>query len=116
MDQQGSLGGIEARALELADRIVQAHAPASGTDARVEAWIDWAGGETDLGAAIGEFVETLTRRALAKNLIKDPADRTVFRDALMAAFLSGAIAIGAAPQSRAPAVVDAARPGAAAAL
>ena len=116
MDQQGSLGGIEARALELADRIVEARAPASWTDARVEAWIDWAGGETDMGAAIGEFVETLTRRAQAKTLIKDPADRSRFRDELMEAFLSGAIAIGAAPQSRAPTVVDAGRPGAAAAL
>lgn len=116
MDQQGSLGGIEERALELADRVVQARAPAGWTDARVEAWIEWAGGETDLGAAIGEFVETLTRRAQAKTLVKDVAERTRFRQDLTEALLSGAIAIGAAPQSRAPAILEAGRPGAVAAL
>ena len=116
MDQQGSPGGIEERTLELADRIVQARAPASWTDARVEAWIDWAGGEADLGAAIGEFAETLTRRAQAKALVKDPAERARFRDDLVDALLSGAIAIGAAPQSRTPTIVEAERPGAAVAL
>ncbi|HKR90085.1 MAG TPA: ribonucleotide reductase, partial [Phenylobacterium sp.] len=116
MGQKASPGGIEERALELAGRIVQAYAPAAWTDARVEAWIDWAGGETDLGAAIGEFAETLTRRAQAKGLVKEPAERARFRDALTSAFLSGTIAIGAAPQSQAPTVVDAARPGAVAAL
>src|SRR5206468_5943514 len=63
-----------------------------------------------------EFAETLARRAQAKTLIKDPGDRARFRDELVEALLSGAIAIGAAPQNRAPAVVDADRPGAVAAL
>jgi ribonucleoside-diphosphate reductase alpha chain len=106
MGSQVSPGGIEERELELADRVVTARAPRSWTDARVEAWIDWAGGETDLPAAIGEFVETLTRRALAKGLVKDIAERVEFRDALAAAMLSGAVAIGGAPHSRAPAVLD----------
>jgi ribonucleoside-diphosphate reductase alpha chain len=106
MGSQVSPGGIEERELELADRVVTARAPRSWTDARVEAWIDWAGGETDLPAAIGEFVETLTRRALAKGLVKDIAERAEFRDALAAAMLSGAVAIGGAPHSRAPAVLD----------
>jgi ribonucleoside-diphosphate reductase alpha chain len=73
MGSQVSPGGIEERELELADRVVTARAPRSWTDARVEAWIDWAGGETDLPTTIGEFVETLTRRALAKGLVKDIA-------------------------------------------
>jgi ribonucleoside-diphosphate reductase alpha chain len=106
MDSQAMPGGFEERALELADRVIQARAPAGWTDARVEAWIDWAGGETDLAAAIVEFAETLTRRAQAKGLAKDAADRNRFRDALTEALVRGAIAIGAAPQSRAPAVVD----------
>jgi ribonucleoside-diphosphate reductase alpha chain len=106
MGHQVSPGGIEERELELADRVVTARAPGGWTDARVEAWIDWAGGETDLVAAVGEFVETLTRRALAKGLVKDVAERTQFRDALAGAMLSGAVAIGGAPQSRAPSVLD----------
>ncbi|CAN7165932.1 ribonucleotide reductase [Phenylobacterium sp. LjRoot225] len=106
MGHQVPPGGIEERELELEDRVVTARAPCGWTDARVEAWIDWAGGETDLAAAVGEFAETLTRRALAKGLVKDVAERTEFRDALSAAMLSGAVAIGGAPQSRAPAVLD----------
>jgi ribonucleoside-diphosphate reductase alpha chain len=116
MDSQAMPGGFEARALELADRVIQARAPAGWTDARVEAWIDWAGGETDLAAAIAEFVETLTRRAQAKGLVKEAGGRAAFRDALSDALVRGAIAIGAAPQSRAPAVVDAERPAALQAL
>lgn len=116
MVTQAASGGIEERALELADRVVTAFAPAGWSDARVEAWIDWAGGEPDLGEAIGEFVETLTRRAQAKGLVKDVAERTPFREALVSALLQGAIAIGAAPQTRAPTVVDAERPSAAQAL
>jgi len=116
MVTQAASGGIEERALELADRVVTAYAPAGWSNARVEAWIDWAGGETDLGGAIAEFAETLTRRAQAKGLIKDGSERTSFRDALAAALLRGAIAIGAAPQHRAPTVVDADRPAAVQAL
>src|SRR4051812_14612649 len=106
MGGQVSQHGFEPRALELADRVVEARAPANWTDARVEAWIEWAGGETDLGAAIEEFVETLTRRAQAKGLLKDAAARAAFRRDLADALSSGAVAIGGAPQSRAPAVLD----------
>lgn len=116
MVTQAASGGIEERALELADRVVTTRAPSGWSDARVEAWIDWAGGEPDLEAAIGEFAETLARRAQAKSLVQDVAERTAFREALTAALLRGAIAIGAAPQTRAPAVVDADRPTAAQAL
>ena len=44
-----SRAGIEGRILELGDRLVEVEAPAHFTNARVEAWIDWAGGRTDLG-------------------------------------------------------------------
>jgi ribonucleoside-diphosphate reductase alpha chain len=116
MDSQAIPGGFEDRALELADRVITARAPASWTDARVEAWIDWAGGAADLEEAIAEFVETLTRRAQAKGLVKDGAARSAFREALAAALVSGAAAIGAAPQSRSPAIVEAERVTAAPAL
>jgi ribonucleoside-diphosphate reductase alpha chain len=116
MQSQAGLGGFEERALELADRVVAARAPAAWTDARVEAWIDWAGGATDLEAAIAEFVETLTRRAQAKGLVKDIAARTAFRDGFTEALVSGAAAIGAAPLARSPAILDADRPDAGQAL
>jgi len=109
MGSQVSPDGIEERELELADRVVTARAPSGWTDARVEAWIDWAGGEPDVCAAIGEFVETLARRALAKGLVQDAAGRAGFRDALNAALLNGAVAIGGAPQARAATILDAER-------
>ena len=109
-------GGFEEREIELAGRVATARAPAAWTDARVEAWIDWAGGETDLAAAIAEFAETLARRAQAKGLTKDAAERGRFRGALAEALARGALAIGAAPQGRSPAVLDADRPGAAQAV
>ncbi|MDB5418086.1 MAG: ribonucleotide reductase-related protein, partial [Phenylobacterium sp.] len=39
---------IEGRILELGDRLAEVEAPAHWTDAQAEAWLDWAGGETDL--------------------------------------------------------------------
>jgi len=106
MGLRESSAAIEERELELADRIVRVRAPVGWSNARVEAWIDWAGGETDLAAAIAEFAETLTRRSQAKGLVADAAERTAFRGALAAALVRGSIAVGAAPQSDLPAVID----------
>jgi len=107
---------VEERELELADRVVRVRAPASWTNARVEAWVDWAGGATDLVGAIAEFAETLARRAQAKGLVADPAERAAFRAALANALARGGVAIGAAPQSRPTAVLDAERAATASAL
>ena len=109
MRGQAVLGGFEERTLELAGRVAAVRAPAAWTDARVEAWIDWAGGTTDLEEAIEEFVETLTRRAQAKGLVKDAEARAGFREALAHGLVSGTLAIGAPPQSRSPVIVDADR-------
>jgi ribonucleoside-diphosphate reductase alpha chain len=108
--------GIEGRILELSDRVLEVLAPAQWPNARVEAWIDWAGGEPDLPQAIADYVETLTAHAQAKGLVKDVRGRTRFRDDLTAALLSGAIAIGSEPTAVAPTVIDAASPELAAAL
>jgi len=115
MDDLAHRDGIEARTLELADRAVRVLAPAGWTDAQVEAWIDWAGGETDVVAAIEEFAETLARRAQTKGLVADGA-RDSFREGLAAALLRGAVAICAAPQARSPDVLDLSRAGATQAL
>ena len=57
MDKLTSRAGIEGRTLELGDRLVEVEAPVHFTNARVEAWMDWAGraGQhlTDMGAPLG---------------------------------------------------------------
>jgi hypothetical protein len=38
---------VERREVERSDRVVEVMAPTTWTDARVESWLDWAGGEID---------------------------------------------------------------------
>ncbi|MDB5417431.1 MAG: ribonucleotide reductase, partial [Phenylobacterium sp.] len=95
---------IEGRILELGDRLAEVEAPAHWTDAQAEAWLDWAGGETDLAGAVAEHVEQLTARAQAKGLLKDLRARTRFRDDLTEGLLSGAIALGPRPPTDPPRV------------
>ncbi|WP_091738206.1 hypothetical protein [Phenylobacterium immobile] len=47
------------RRLELADRVIEVLAPPSWTDARVEAWLDWAGPGDDLVEAIARKAEAM---------------------------------------------------------
>ncbi|WP_411289178.1 ribonucleotide reductase [Phenylobacterium sp.] len=88
-----SRAGCEGRVLEQANGLAQVEAPIHWSDARVEAWFDWAGGNPDLPAALAERVEELTARAQAKGLVKDVRARTRFRDALTEAFLTGVVAL-----------------------
>src|SRR4051794_13407857 len=104
MGREASRTRIEARVVELGGRLVEAQAPAHWTAARLDAWIDWAGGQTDIPAAIGEYVEDLTARAQAKGLVKDVRARTRFRDALTELLLAGTIAIGKPGGSAVPVV------------
>ncbi len=97
MGGDAPLTAIEGRILELGDRLVEVEAPAHWTDAQVEAWLDWAGGETDLAGAVAEYVEQLTAQAQAKGLLKHLRARTRFRDDLTEALLSGAIVLGPRP-------------------
>ncbi|HEV2532843.1 ribonucleotide reductase [Phenylobacterium sp.] len=107
---------IEGRILELADRLIEVEAPAHWTCAQVEAWIDWSGGASDLAAAIADHVEELTARAQAKGLLKDVRARTRFRDSLIEALLSGAIAFAQGPRTPAARVLGAEDPALPAAL
>ena len=99
MDRGTSRAGIEGRTLELGDRLVEVEAPAHFSNARVEAWVEWAGGRTDLAAAIQEYAYALAGKAQAKGLTKDLKSRTRFRDAIGEAMLLGTIALspGGAP-------------------
>src|SRR3990167_1784325 len=85
--------GIEGRILELGDRLVEVEAPAHFSNARAEAWIDWAGGRTDLAAAILQYAYGLAGKAQAKGLTKDLRARTRFREAITEAMLLGTVAL-----------------------
>ena len=116
MGREASRTRIEARIAEVGGRLVEVQAPAHWTTARLDAWIDWAGGATDLPAAIADHVEALTAHAQAKGLIKDVRARTRFRDELTEALLAGVIAI-VSPVSGAPiAVADVRSPDSVSAL
>jgi ribonucleoside-diphosphate reductase alpha chain len=98
MGREVSRTRIEARVVELGGRLIEVQAPAHWTGARLDAWIDWAGGAVDLPAAITDSVEDLTARAQAKGLVRDVSARTRFRDELTEALLAGVIAIGPTPR------------------
>src|SRR6478735_3104854 len=82
MGSEASEVEFEELFLELPDRIAEVTAPTHWTGARLEAWLDWAEGETDMGEAVAQFVEGLTARAQAAGLVKDVRARTRFRDNL----------------------------------
>lgn len=96
MDSGTSRAGIEGRILELGDRLVEVETPAHFTNARLEAWIDWAGGRTDLAAAVLQYAYGLAGKAQAKGLTKDLRTRTRFREAITDAMLLGTIALAPA--------------------
>ncbi len=110
MGRETSRTRIEARTVDLGGRFAEVQAPAHWTNARLDAWIDWAGGASDTPMAITDFVEDLTARAQAKGLVKDVRARTRFRDELTEALLAGVIAIGGKPVGAPPAVVEAGSP------
>ncbi|MFC3077047.1 ribonucleotide reductase [Phenylobacterium terrae] len=94
---------IERRTLERTGEFVEVLAPSSWTNARLEAWLDWAGGEpADLPAAIFRFAEDLVQKGEALGLFASARDRAAFRRDLGAAMLSGALAVAPA---RGPAAV-----------
>ncbi|MET0273974.1 MAG: ribonucleotide reductase [Phenylobacterium sp.] len=109
MDDGASHAEIESRALELSDRVAEVRAPAGWTNARAEAWLDWAKGEADVTQAIVDYAEALALQAQAKGIVKDVRGRTRLREALVEALSKGALAIGPLPAGQAPTVVAAAQ-------
>jgi len=83
---------MEWRDLERADEIVVVSAPNAWSDARVEAWLDWAG-EIEPKAALGggpaRYAERVAQAGLTRGLFGDKADASAFKDALLATMLSG---------------------------
>ena len=102
---------IERRILERADHALEVLAPSAWTDARVEAWVDWADGSADLPEAMFRFAEEIIQSPAAQALFDTPRARAAFRRDLGAAMLSGAVAISRAPASlRQPLIAAAADP------
>lgn len=110
MGDQASRVGIEGRLLERPQGVVEVEAPAHWSSARVEAWLDWAGGRPDLPAAIVDQAAALTANAQAAGLLKDLRARTHFREALTEAMLLGAVALAPAPSVAPLATADAGAP------
>lgn len=102
--------GIEGRVLELSSGLVELQAPAAWTDARAEAWLDWADGEANVTEAITHYVEALALQAQARGIVKDARGRGRFRDELAEALARGVIAIGAPPPGSRPLVLGATAP------
>jgi ribonucleoside-diphosphate reductase alpha chain len=84
---------IEPRELERSDAIIEVLAPEGWTDARVEAWLDWADGPFDIEAPLGggpaRYAERIAKAGLSDGLFGDAADAEAFRDALLATMLTG---------------------------
>jgi ribonucleoside-diphosphate reductase alpha chain len=110
MGRKASEAEFESLFLELPDRVVEACSPGHWTGARLEAWMEWARGETDMAEAVAQFVEELTAKAQAVGLVKDVRGRTRFRDDLTAALATGVLAIGHPRDRRVLRVVDAGSP------
>ncbi len=107
MGSEASGAEFESLFLELPDRIAEVNSPSHWTGARLEAWMEWARGETDMSEAVAQFVEGLTAKAQAAGLVKDVRARTRFRDELTEGLCAGILAIGHPRTGRAPKVVDA---------
>jgi ribonucleoside-diphosphate reductase alpha chain len=88
----GLVPAMEWRDLERADEIVVVSAPSSWTDARVEAWLDWAGEiqpKAPLGGGPARYADRIAQAGLARGLFGDKADAAAFRESLLATMLSG---------------------------
>jgi ribonucleoside-diphosphate reductase alpha chain len=113
------------RLVERANTVIEVLAPENWTTARVEAWLDWADAQADLGesdpianadeplqAALAggpdRYARRLAARGLAAGLFGSPADAARFRDELLGAMLAGVAAPGgpAAREPAEPPVID----------
>ena len=86
-------GKMERRTLERSSDVVEVLAPAAWPNAQVEAWLDWAGGDVDLPAAIFRFAETLVQAGQRQGLFEGVGARGRFRRELGAALMAGHIAL-----------------------
>ncbi|MDP1616431.1 ribonucleotide reductase [Phenylobacterium sp.] len=86
-------GRVERRTLERRGDVVEVAAPSAWPNAQVEAWLDWAEGDTDLPAAIFRFAEAQVKAGQRLGLFEGVGARGRFRRELGAALLAGQIAL-----------------------
>jgi len=86
---------IEARIIERGAGVIEALAPVHWTNAQVESWIDWAGGQVDLPKAVGAFADRLARQGEALGVLNGADARFQFHDELSALLLKGVATLGA---------------------
>ncbi|PHY13365.1 ribonucleotide reductase [Caulobacter sp. B11] len=101
--------GMSRRTLERSNAVIDVLAPSGWTDARLEAWLDWAGAPLDpqapLGGGPARYAEQLAQSGLAKGVFTDAAEACAFRDALLNSMLAG-VATPARPPSGLQALAD----------
>lgn len=88
----GLVPAMEWRDLERADHVEVVSAPSSWSDARVEAWLDWAGEvepKAPLGGGPARYAARVAQLGLSRGLFGDKADADAFREALLTTMLSG---------------------------
>ena len=102
---------LEIRQIERANAVVEVSAPTHWTNARVEAWLDWAdaSGLADysddgapLAGAPAAHAQRLASEGLALGLFDGPAHASAFRDDLIASMLDGVAAPADPPVATAP--------------
>ena len=101
---------IEQRTLERAACVAEVLAPASWTNARVEAWLDWLDEEADLPAAVFRYAEELVQLGDATGLFDSARARSGFRRDLGAAMLAGQLAVEGPRPSQPMPVIQAGEP------
>ncbi len=88
---------IAPREIERPNAVVEVLAPEDWTDARVEAWLDWAAERNDgifdpeapLGGGPARYADAVAKTGLSDGVFGDAADADAFRDALLATMLTG---------------------------
>ncbi|WP_369060052.1 ribonucleotide reductase [Caulobacter sp. 73W] len=129
LSANGRAAEVELRTVETADALAGILAPKSWSDARVQAWIDWAAqlphdlpkadtpkaliAESPAGALLAggpdRYARRLAAHGLAQGLFAKAADAQVFREELFAALALGLVApaaLSAAPRSETVALDD----------
>ena len=105
---------LEIRQIERANVVIEVLAPLHWTNARIDAWLDWASAagvmdvddiDAPLAGGPREYAQRLASEGLAHGLFDTPADASRFRDDLIATMLGGVAGPGDAPRATPP-VVD----------
>ena len=98
--------GMSRRTLERSNAVIDVVAPSGWTDARLEAWLDWADApfdsEAPLGGGPARYADQIAQLGLAKGVFVDATDAGAFRNALLASMLTGVATPARPPRGLSP--------------